>query len=273
MLILPLPAVTHEAVLERALSGRRPFDQDGRTGYRDALIWHTVLELAQTTTNVVLVSNDGDFADSTGELLASLRDETSAAHSTSNDAPRVALCKDLRQLIGEFFDQQSGLLFELNERLRTDRRFFGRVREQLDRARIGSYPDLDVATDIDLEWTDHELELVDDVFDDFVAVFATDVGDGKAFVELRAHADVQLSYAIPLSSAITPHGEVSEGVEWHEGQSSGKFVDVIPATLSIEGFYLADEGNLEAATLVRVTESWEWVEEGRTLGDGPPSRA
>ena len=60
--ILGLPGTSHAAMLERDLGNRRPF-QDGK-GYRDALIWETVLAAATGSDSVLFVSrNSGDFAD------------------------------------------------------------------------------------------------------------------------------------------------------------------------------------------------------------------
>jgi hypothetical protein len=53
----PLPAVTHDPVVMRALERRPPFDADGKDGYRDSLLWESVLELAAGD-QVVLVSRD-----------------------------------------------------------------------------------------------------------------------------------------------------------------------------------------------------------------------
>lgn len=36
--IIPIPSVSHQVVLTRALEKRRPFDTEGRDGYRDVLI-------------------------------------------------------------------------------------------------------------------------------------------------------------------------------------------------------------------------------------------
>lgn len=66
--ILPLPAPTHEQLLQRDLDRRKPF-ANGK-GYRDALIWMSVLEDAQkhADAEVVLVTaNTSDFAQ--GETL------------------------------------------------------------------------------------------------------------------------------------------------------------------------------------------------------------
>lgn len=45
--ILELPAVSHERLLSRTLSNRKPFVDGGR-GYKDTLIWFTILELMES---------------------------------------------------------------------------------------------------------------------------------------------------------------------------------------------------------------------------------
>ena len=51
--ISPLPAVGHEQLVSRDLAGRKPFraaskGEKGGRGYRDALIWETILELVRS---------------------------------------------------------------------------------------------------------------------------------------------------------------------------------------------------------------------------------
>jgi hypothetical protein len=57
--IVPLPGANHEDFLERALRRRQPFDTQGRNGYRDVLLWETVLSL-EPGEPVYLVSEDRD---------------------------------------------------------------------------------------------------------------------------------------------------------------------------------------------------------------------
>jgi hypothetical protein len=66
--LLPWPAVAHRAVVERILGGRRPTRKDA--GYRDTLIWETLLEyvVANRPEEVVFVTaNVRDFCE--GERL------------------------------------------------------------------------------------------------------------------------------------------------------------------------------------------------------------
>lgn len=63
--ILSMPYVSHRELLELDLHDLAPFDGNGR-GYRDALIWYTIVaRWAQTPAfeNAYIVTNDGDFAD------------------------------------------------------------------------------------------------------------------------------------------------------------------------------------------------------------------
>ncbi len=56
--ILTIPDVTHGDLVSRAMMRRRPFDQQGG-GYRDALIWFSLLESLKKTNDIILfVTND-----------------------------------------------------------------------------------------------------------------------------------------------------------------------------------------------------------------------
>ncbi len=80
---LPYPQVSHETLVQRALSGRKPFSSDGQKGYRDALIWEGVLELASSGDEAIVfvTTNASDFAKD-GELHPEL-----AADVVARDIP------------------------------------------------------------------------------------------------------------------------------------------------------------------------------------------
>ena len=65
--LLPYPQVTHREVVRRDLYKRKPFREveQGTTGYRDTLIWETVLELCGKTSQsdkiILLTNNIQDF--------------------------------------------------------------------------------------------------------------------------------------------------------------------------------------------------------------------
>ena len=74
--ILGYPNISHEDLAKRAMQRIRPFNESG-SGYRDALIWESVLRLAlEASDTVVLLSNDNAFYDAkAGKLHDDLADE------------------------------------------------------------------------------------------------------------------------------------------------------------------------------------------------------
>jgi len=63
--VLPPPDVSHMEVVARSVSRTRPCDDIGN-GYRDTLIWLTVLQIASERSDepVIFVTNDSDFMNS-----------------------------------------------------------------------------------------------------------------------------------------------------------------------------------------------------------------
>lgn len=67
--VLPMPAVTHETLVSAVLSTRKPFSS-GEKGYRDALIWHSTLELAAHGPVTLVTANTKDFFGAAETALA-----------------------------------------------------------------------------------------------------------------------------------------------------------------------------------------------------------
>jgi predicted nucleic acid-binding protein len=99
--VAPIPEAS-ERLVDRALERRRPFDSKGRTGFRDALIWHTALVGASDTRLTLFATdNSTDFAneDKTGlhpdlvsDLMAGRLGEAAVKFVGSlEEAARVAL--------------------------------------------------------------------------------------------------------------------------------------------------------------------------------------
>jgi len=58
--IVPIPVIPHEQLVRRASERRHPFNEHG-SGYRDALIWESVCDLASAGPLVFLTQNSQDF--------------------------------------------------------------------------------------------------------------------------------------------------------------------------------------------------------------------
>ena len=59
------PSVSHESLVKRALARRKPFCPEGQRGYRDAILWETILKQSRAHRHEVLFvsKNMRDFAD------------------------------------------------------------------------------------------------------------------------------------------------------------------------------------------------------------------
>jgi rRNA-processing protein FCF1 len=128
--ILPLPAVSHQQMLKRALSRRRPFKKDD-AGYRDALLWETILErrLQGGVQLYFCTQNTADFAEAqagTPVLAADLTDEAERAGFASG---QVSLRTDLRRLVAELVDVEAVTADEVERALE---RLEGEVREAIE---------------------------------------------------------------------------------------------------------------------------------------------
>lgn len=79
--VLPLPDVSHSVVVQKELGFVKPFSEDG-SGYRDTLIWHSLLDLVRSEPGLeelfFVTNNSSDFAVSKKnkhQLAANLVDE------------------------------------------------------------------------------------------------------------------------------------------------------------------------------------------------------
>jgi hypothetical protein len=135
------PPVSHEEIVQRALDRRQPFDARGKDGYRDAVLWHVVLDIADTE-QITLVSNDGSafsegrkFSEGPGAAALSARLQAEVQARTS-DPLRVELVRELRTLTDELAEQD-GQILEQVRRLAGERSFRTLVEEALEEAVSG----------------------------------------------------------------------------------------------------------------------------------------
>lgn len=115
--ILPIPTIDHQEIVSRALAGRQPFDQEGKNGYRDTLIWHTILslceELDENELVIFITANTADFCNRKNPKIFSpeLSDNVAALEK----APQLRHYESMRTMfenkaehIGELEDEHLG---------------------------------------------------------------------------------------------------------------------------------------------------------------------
>lgn len=98
--VIDPPDVPHMDLVERAARRRKPCDTNG-DGYRDTLIWLTVLELAKGTDGVIalVTANTKDFADNDSKLEDKLHPHLVEELVAIDAAGRVRLYRRLDELV------------------------------------------------------------------------------------------------------------------------------------------------------------------------------
>jgi len=114
---LPYPSVSHTELVKRQASQQRPFQAKG-TGYRDALIWHSLLELLKGfNTNCVLVTkNSLDFSASK-ESPTTIHSDLQKDVNNLGIKGMVSVSKDLDAFLDEYAKPSLKKLDDLKKEL------------------------------------------------------------------------------------------------------------------------------------------------------------
>lgn len=198
---LPYPDVPHEQLARLAIAKRSPFDQQGR-GYRDALIWHTVVGLVPDR-DVWLVSDDNDFrAAGSDGLAASLVADLESVQRTASDVRLFRSIKDCVAELGQVIEQPKR---DISGRLKDDPGYLQTVikaiKQGLHWRDVNRY-DLMPPSSLADEAT---IDVVEDVRDVYIQD-ARLVATGELLVRLEAIVDVSLGLFIEKSEI----GEIEE---------------------------------------------------------------
>jgi hypothetical protein len=201
-----LPGVPESEIVERALKRRKPFKKSD-AGYRDTLIWHNILALAERDEVVLVSENHGDFAESKDEpavLASDLQDDLEQA-----DLPReqVRLMPEVATFIKEHVPESTQVRQRIQDRLATAdgelyQDFETQVREALSGYTLSFVIPgvLEFGTDeVTLPYSGEEDGAEIDEVGDLRDIEVTDarVEGGSGVLEVEGVVDVSLSYFIP----------------------------------------------------------------------------
>lgn len=117
-LILPFPKISHQELVNRDLAQIKPFAPKGGKGYRDALIWLSILQKApkDKTVKVLITNNSSDFAlskDKKDVLHPALEKEWQRSSAVGD----VRLRSTLRSFVDEFVKPSLERLDALRDKL------------------------------------------------------------------------------------------------------------------------------------------------------------
>lgn len=210
--IVPIPVVPHEQLVDRAVSRRKPFTESGK-GYRDALIWSTVLELARQCPVVLVTNNHKDFAESDDRVSIVCADlaQDLAERGLRHDA--VLIARDVSAAIEHLFVRHERLLEELHRRPTVSSQDLldvigsGLFMSSVSLRGLGLPPDASHPHLLDLESTDEVVyrETEDGgeeeaEVDPLRILDAQQVDDNTAFLTLQTVVDAVVSFRIPEDS-------------------------------------------------------------------------
>lgn len=117
--ITALPDASHDDIVSRALARRQPFDSGGKDGYRDVLLWETVLGFVADGHDVALVSADRRaFSAKTEDGLS--RNLAAEAEALAERPEPVRLYHDLRGALSTLLESGASTLAEAVELLMDD---------------------------------------------------------------------------------------------------------------------------------------------------------
>jgi len=120
--LLNYPAITHQDIVARDLSRRKPFAPDGEgRGYRDALIWHTLIEYLRDNPDdvcIFITENCSDFCSSRHETKV-LHADLQADLDKARIKTKVQIRSSLAEFVAEFVKPTLKKLEDLRRSLTT----------------------------------------------------------------------------------------------------------------------------------------------------------
>lgn len=207
--LLGLPETSLEVLLDRSLACRAPFDAHGRAGFRDALIWETIMELATRSEPVVFITKDSDFLDpaTSARLHPDLIEDLMAAGLPGD---RIRPVESLKEAVEQVVRPARELLDSMRTRLSSDAPWRDRLVARLeelaaeDADAVGF--DVDVGLGMGVEPYVDEIDVEQlDYLDHFGKVAIADVlplgGDGFG-VEIWLSATAFYEVSVVLSEHV-----------------------------------------------------------------------
>jgi PIN domain len=203
--IYAFPTISHEAVVERALMRRKPFDSEGRKGYRDALIWETIRQQAQDSGQPVafISANPRDFAQGgkAGQPLdQSLTDEL-------HEGAGVTLWHTVTDFVEAHVRPALDVATALNGRLAEDAGFARLLTADVELAAENSDPDLQIDPRALVDDWSTEYELADAYLKTFELTSGVTISNalplepGQFLITLSAEADADVEFRVRAISS------------------------------------------------------------------------
>lgn len=202
--VAPLPDTSLDELVQRSVEERRPFRADSK-GFRDAVIWETVKNLAAEDDVVLISKNSKDFAESDkrpDELHSHLREDLTVAGLAED---RVRLIPDLTTFIDKHVPPVEKAAETAKALLKKDDEWEEELSTKIRDALVTfSLDGHDTVTVVDAEDVSIDNVTLDDsVLEAFEIVGAVPIDEAKGLVslEVEAHAVLFFSFTAELPDA------------------------------------------------------------------------
>ncbi|MBQ8012353.1 MAG: DUF4935 domain-containing protein [Oscillospiraceae bacterium] len=137
------PNVSHKEIVIRALRRKKPFKQDGSTGYRDYLVWRTCLHLACTYVSEeihFITQNVNDFSD-TNDKKKLHDDFLDELNEMNIDNTRFYYWTSIKEFVDKHIQPRIEVM-DNKERMRSliesGEDYSSRIKEFIDRSIVGT---------------------------------------------------------------------------------------------------------------------------------------
>lgn len=198
--VLGYPNSTHQDLVMRSLAKAKPFDREGRRGYRDALIWESIRDAlsAGSYDEFVLVTNNvRDFgADGGAGLDPDLEAELLADHP----GLEMHLCRSIRAVVELLIEPVADAAAAFAQRLRTDsgyaKELAGQLASLADQGGTPFIGDLDGTHDLVL--TDERIAFLDGALSPIEVVDARRLSANELVVTVKADVDAYVGAVVDL---------------------------------------------------------------------------
>lgn len=184
--LLDYPNIGHEEIVKYSNTGRKPF-RGGDKGYKDFLIWNTIIELISgSSRKVVLLTHDGDFTDKT-ELHNDLKEHLK---ELSINEDRVEICKSFNDFNDKYLKdiyhivQLKELFKKGSVQQDIERDILEKVSKELEGISLEDYPSIDLKPEYEdptiyhvHEFANFEITSVEVLTERYIVInFSVDVG-------------------------------------------------------------------------------------------------
>jgi hypothetical protein len=255
-----LPSVPHAELVERAVNRRAPFDEKGG-GYRDALLWYTVLDLPDPS-DVALITNDNIFYD--------VADRSALASDLASDLVSVRVYRSVQDCVTDLIEPAREWEAEIQDKLDSDHGFSERVQSQVREALEGYQLDPSTMPD----WTARTVRLrVQDV----LAISKPQVAGvleaqkGEVVVAFGVECEILVEAMAPPDELDRIRDNPDVSIDYPSGVSYGSVRAVMRVAVDLAGTY--DTAESDFADVDTLAVQYVGTRQNAGRGKEPPAGA